>query len=70
MGLFSRKKRVQVTPDETTLDRAKLKGEAIRKLRRAEDLKKRSSAMAADLVGHGETNHYIERLRQAWGVTQ
>lgn len=67
MSLFHRRRRVSV-PSETTEDRARIRQDAIKSLRRAEDLKKRSSAVAADLSQHGETNHYIERLREAWGV--
>jgi hypothetical protein len=69
MGLFNRRESRVEVPDETTADRVRLKGEAISKLRRAQALKRRSSAMAADLTEHGETNHYIERLRAAMGVT-
>lgn len=67
MGIF--RKRSPSLPDETTADRVRLKQEALGSLRRAQALKRRSSAMAADLSEHGETNHYIERLRAAMGVT-
>lgn len=68
MGIF-RRKAAPSEPDETTADRARLKQQAYGKLHRAEALKRRSSAMAADLSEHGETNHYIERLRAAMGVS-
>lgn len=68
MGLFSRKHLGNESPDESTLDRAKLKREAITKLRRAQDLKRRSSAVVADLNEHGETNHYAARIREAYGI--
>lgn len=68
MGIFRKRPQPYRVPDESTADRARLKREAVSSLRRAEDLKKRSAAVAADLSEHGETNHYIERLRAAWGV--
>jgi hypothetical protein len=68
MGIFRKRPHTGGVPDESTQDRALLKRDAVKSLRRAEDLKKRSSAVAADLTAHGQTNHYIERLREAWGA--
>ena len=67
MGLF-RKKPHTTIPDETTADRARLKAQAIGSLNRAKALKARSSAVAADLSEHSQTNHYIERIRKAYGI--
>lgn len=68
MWWFNRKPAPSIVPDEDTQDRARMKEEALRSLRRAKALKKRSAAMAADLNEHGETNHYIERIREAYGM--
>lgn len=69
MSLFKRKTPSTATPDvpdETTIDRAKLLDRQHAKLRRAEDLKRRSSAVAASLQEESSVNHYIERLRLAY----
>lgn len=68
MGFFHRKQPPVSVPPETTEDRVRMKGEAIRALRRAEALKRRSSAVAADLSEESATNHYIERIREAYGL--
>ncbi len=70
MGLFGKRQPVSSVPEESTVDRVRLKREALGKLRRAEALKRRSSAIAETLNANAETNHYIERLRDAWGVTR
>ncbi len=68
MGRFTRKNVSQTVddrPDETTMDRRKLLAEQNTKLRRAEQLKRRSAAVAADLNEEGKVNNYAWRLRQA-----
>lgn len=67
MGLFKRRPIVSM-PDESTADRARLKADALGSLARARALKRRSAALAADLNEHGDTNHYAERLREAYGI--
>lgn len=51
---------------DTTLDRRKALLVQQQKLRRAQDLKRRSSAVAASLQEESNVNHYIERLRLAY----
>ena len=63
--MFKRKGKDQPV-EEQTLDRKKLKAEQITKLREAEDLKRRSDAVARSLSEGNEINHYAQRIRLAY----
>lgn len=52
--------------EDTTFDRQRALAVQRAKLRRAHDLKRRSSAVAASLREEATVNHYAERLRLAY----
>jgi len=71
MSLF-KKKTPPVTngPADMALEHRELLAKQHEKLSRAEDLKERSSAVAASLAQEGIINHWAQRIRESYAANE